>query len=237
MGNLCSSPNIMSKNEGLNRPSTAKVIHINGSLQEFRVSIKANHILSRHPDSFLCSSESMYIGSSPPHLPKDQELQLGHIYFLIPTSKSHVPLSLQDLCSLAIKASTALQTRSLKLVPVTGSGYSVAKSKHSRNPLDGFEMVGKNSLVAHGSTRIEIYDWSLKMVHIPTFLGLKSLKIYSNVAYRQNDSRLVLNQISRAFPTKCSINVQIFLKLMGDLLNVWIDDQILKRLNFLCSLN
>lgn len=156
MGNLCSS-NIMSKNEVLNWPSTAKVIHINGSLQEFRVPIKANHILSQHPDSFLCSSETMYIGSHPPHLSKDQELQLGHIYFLIPSSKSHVPLSLQDLCSLAIKASTALQTRSLKKVPVTGSKYPVAKSKH-RNPLAGFEMVGKNSLVAHGSRRIEICD-------------------------------------------------------------------------------
>ncbi|KAL8116180.1 hypothetical protein AgCh_022611 [Apium graveolens] len=157
MGNLCSS-NIMSKNEVLNWPSTAKVIHINGSLQEFRGCIKANHIQSQHPDSFLCSSESMYIGSHPPHLPKDQELQLGHIYFLIPTSKSHVPLSLQDLCSLAIKASTALQKRSLNIVPVTRSGYSGAKSKQSRNPLAGFEMLGKNSLVAHGSRRIEICD-------------------------------------------------------------------------------
>lgn len=150
MGNLCSS-NILRKSEVLNWPSTAKVIHINGRLQEFRVSIKASHILSQHPDSFLCSSESMYIGSQPPQLPTDHELQLGHIYFLIPASKSHVPLSLQDLCSLAIKASTALQTRSLKIGPVTGSGHSVPKSKHSSNPLTGFDMAGKNSMVAHGS--------------------------------------------------------------------------------------
>ena len=156
MGNLCCST-IMRKSEVLNWPSTAKVIHMNGRLQELRVSIKATHILSQHPDSFLCSSESMYIGSHPPKIPPDQQLQLGHIYFLIPTSRLHVPLSLQDLCSLAVRASTALQTKSLKIVPMTGYGHLVDKSKRSSNPLAAFEIVGKKSLVA-GSWKPE--NWN-----------------------------------------------------------------------------
>lgn len=150
MGNLCTSSHIIRKGKGLNWPSTAKVIHLDGRLQEFMESIKASHILSQNPNFFLCSLESMYVDSHAPHVPIDEELQLGQIYFLIPTSKSHVPLSLQDLCSLAIKASTALQNTSTKIIP--------AGPERCCSVLPGFEVVGINSQAARGSRRIEFYD-------------------------------------------------------------------------------
>ncbi|XVF68187.1 hypothetical protein PTKIN_Ptkin10aG0184300 [Pterospermum kingtungense] len=87
---------------------TAKVIYPDGRLQEFRQPIKASLVLSQNPNCFLCNSEVMYVNSPLPHVPEDEQLQQGQIYFLMPLSKSHAPLSLQELCSLAIKASTVL---------------------------------------------------------------------------------------------------------------------------------
>ncbi|XP_030941849.1 uncharacterized protein LOC115966843 [Quercus lobata] len=89
-------------------PSTVKIIHLDGTLQELKHSIKAEQILSQNLGCFLCSSESMYINSHIPFIPQNEELKLGQIYFLMPLSKSHQTLSLQDLCTLAIKAHAAL---------------------------------------------------------------------------------------------------------------------------------
>ncbi|KAL5704938.1 hypothetical protein ACHQM5_023294 [Ranunculus cassubicifolius] len=90
------------------RPSTVKIIHIDGRLQEFKQSIVAKHILSQNPNLFLCSLESINIDSYIPQVPENEELQLGQIYFLLPISKFHFPISLSDLCTLAIRASIAL---------------------------------------------------------------------------------------------------------------------------------
>lgn len=84
--------------------------------------VKAGHILSQNPNCFLCSSESMKIDSIVPQISSDRELELGEIYFLIPLAKSHLPLSLTDLCALAAKANVALATSkkaypSLKAAP------------------------------------------------------------------------------------------------------------------------
>lgn len=111
MGN-CTAPQY--KNNGadidyLNYwPATANIIHLDGRLQEFKQPIKAIDILSQNPNCFLCSSESMFIGSQVPRLPEDEELQVGQIYFLMPLSKLQATLTLQELCSLAIKASSAI---------------------------------------------------------------------------------------------------------------------------------
>ena len=88
--------------------STAKIIHLDGKLQQFKQSIKAGHIVSQNPNCFLYSSDSMFIDAHVPQVPEDEELQLGEIYFLMPLCQSHKPLSLQELCALALKASNAL---------------------------------------------------------------------------------------------------------------------------------
>lgn len=125
MGNCAISPQYKKKvggNKSLKRPLTGKIIHLDGRLQEFREPIEAKHILSQNPDCYLCSSESMFIGSQVPHLGEEEQLQPGQIYFLMPLSKSQAPLTLQDLCSLAIKASSALP----KLTPQAPYKYQVA---------------------------------------------------------------------------------------------------------------
>ncbi|XP_057795926.1 uncharacterized protein LOC131012033 [Salvia miltiorrhiza] len=93
-------------------PSSAKVVDLEGRLEEFRQPVTAEEVLSRHPNCYLCSSDSMLINSNAPQFPKGHALQLGQIYFLMPLSKSLTPLSLEDLCHLAIKTSTALAAAS-----------------------------------------------------------------------------------------------------------------------------
>ncbi|EXB96692.1 hypothetical protein L484_011732 [Morus notabilis] len=89
--------------------SSSKVIHaVDGRLQEYKPPIQAKHVTSKYQSCFLSSSESMSIGTCVPRVPDDEDLQPGQIYFLFPESQAQKPLSLPDLCSLAIKASSAL---------------------------------------------------------------------------------------------------------------------------------
>ncbi|KAB1214629.1 hypothetical protein CJ030_MR5G002860 [Morella rubra] len=88
---------------------TAKVIHMDGWLQEFKHPVQAQAVTSQNPNCFLCSYESLNIGTCAPQLAASEELQPGYIYFLMPLSYAHQPLSLPDLCSLAIKATSALR--------------------------------------------------------------------------------------------------------------------------------
>ncbi|GLT39111.1 hypothetical protein SLA2020_133180 [Shorea laevis] len=87
---------------------TAKVVHMDGRIQDFKPPVQAKHVTSQNPDHFLCSSEAMSIGTSVPAMPNDEELQPDQIYFLLPLSDSNKSLSLPDLCALAVKASSGL---------------------------------------------------------------------------------------------------------------------------------
>ncbi|XP_076957531.1 uncharacterized protein LOC143633042 [Bidens hawaiensis] len=94
-----------------NWSTTVKVINSgDGRLQEFKQPVMVSHVLSGHPAAFLCSSDTMFVGCHVPQMPGNEELQMGQIYFLMPLSNSNNPLSLHELCSLAIKAGLALQT-------------------------------------------------------------------------------------------------------------------------------
>lgn len=114
MGICVSSHIITVKGGSMKWRLTAKIVHLDGRLQELSEPIRVSHILSQNPNCFLSSSDAMYVGSNAPHVPGDEEVELGQIYFLMPISKSHSPLSLQDLCALAIKASTALETVNMR---------------------------------------------------------------------------------------------------------------------------
>ncbi|XP_030439715.1 uncharacterized protein LOC115661627 [Syzygium oleosum] len=122
MGNCAASQN--TRNGGLamtthhhnwsssSPPSTLKVIHMDGRLQEFTQDIKASHLLSQNPNCFLCSSDSMFIDSIVPQIHEEEDICLGQLYFLLPLSMSRVPLSFRELCMLAIKASAVLESSS-----------------------------------------------------------------------------------------------------------------------------
>ncbi|KAI3946085.1 hypothetical protein MKX01_024841 [Papaver californicum] len=98
--------------------STAEVIHTDGRLQEFKQPIRAEHILSQNSNCFLYSSETMYIDMIIPKMAEPEELQMGQVYFLLPLSHSRQPLSISELCALAIKASSVLPRPKLDLISV-----------------------------------------------------------------------------------------------------------------------
>ncbi|KAJ8770715.1 hypothetical protein K2173_021362 [Erythroxylum novogranatense] len=100
--------------ETTNWSSTIKVIGVEGKLQEFDYRVKASYVTTLNPNCFICSLESMSPGICAPKLPDDEELQLGQLYFLLPLSQIDKPLSLPDLCALAIKASSVLGEDSIE---------------------------------------------------------------------------------------------------------------------------
>ncbi|GMN37471.1 hypothetical protein TIFTF001_006840 [Ficus carica] len=120
----------------VNWPCTVQIIHFEGKLQEYEHPVKAAQVLSQKQGCFLCSSESMFIDAHVPQLPLNEELQLGQIYFLLPLSQAKTPLSLQDLCALAIKASSALSCSSNR-----GVGFH---QRCCNIPDSGFNVIGIN---------------------------------------------------------------------------------------------
>ncbi|XP_059310807.1 uncharacterized protein LOC132062205 [Lycium ferocissimum] len=136
---ICTSSPFMTKQNGtiMNLPVTkvAMVIQMNGKLQEFQQPITAGEILIQNPDFFICSSEAMNVNSLVPQLAKDEILQLGQLYFLLPVSKLNTPLSLQDMCALAVKASTALNDYCYLSTTLSKSGRGFKKMQdcHTRD--------------------------------------------------------------------------------------------------------
>ncbi|KAL1361934.1 hypothetical protein HN51_010242 [Arachis hypogaea] len=88
--------------------SCVNIVHLDGSLQQLKKPLKAWHVLSQNPNCFICSSESINVGSTMKAVDPSEELQLDHIYFIVPRIRSRVPLSMQDLGQLAFKANAAL---------------------------------------------------------------------------------------------------------------------------------
>ncbi|XVE94096.1 hypothetical protein REPUB_Repub01dG0251500 [Reevesia pubescens] len=143
-------------------PPTTKIIYPDGRLEEFRQSMKASLVLSQNPNCFLCNSELMYVNSRLPHVPEDEELQLDQIYFLMPRCKSLTPLSLQELCSLAIKASSALShlnkvysaQKVLQFSGQNGAGFIAAGTQGCCKVPIGFNFIGISSPGRSGNPKI-----------------------------------------------------------------------------------
>ncbi|CAN6680250.1 unnamed protein product [Malus baccata var. baccata] len=94
--------------DAIGRPTSSIVIDADGRMQELKRPTQSKHITSQNPNHFLCNSETMSIGTCLTHVPDEEELQPGQIYFLLPLRQTQKPLSLPDLCDLAIKASSAM---------------------------------------------------------------------------------------------------------------------------------
>ena len=103
----CASTQYANKGGNLSWQSTVNIVHLDGRLQQPKKPVKAWHVLSQNPNCFICCSETMNLGSPMQAVSPSEELQLDRTYFLLPLGKSRVPLSLQDLGALAIKANAA----------------------------------------------------------------------------------------------------------------------------------
>ncbi|KAI9089146.1 hypothetical protein K1719_029425 [Acacia pycnantha] len=94
--------------ESFRRPSAIMVMDLEGGFKELKQPVTASSVIADHPNCFLCNSESIYLGTCLPPVPEEEELRPGQIYFVLPLSQLHQPLSLSALCDLAIKAASAL---------------------------------------------------------------------------------------------------------------------------------
>ncbi|XP_028763965.1 uncharacterized protein LOC114722176 [Neltuma alba] len=94
--------------ESFRRPSAIMVMDLEGGFKELKQPVTASSVIADNPNCFLCDSESIYLGTCLPPVPEEELLRPGQIYFLVPLSQAHQPLSLSTLCDLAIKASSAL---------------------------------------------------------------------------------------------------------------------------------
>ncbi|KAI4381674.1 hypothetical protein MLD38_007729 [Melastoma candidum] len=92
------------------RSTSISIIWVDGKFEEHERPFLAGSFISRdgNQELVLCSSEHLAVDSCPTPVRDDEELQLGHIYFLLPVSQARTPLSLADLCDLTIKARAAL---------------------------------------------------------------------------------------------------------------------------------
>ncbi|OMO95022.1 hypothetical protein COLO4_16099 [Corchorus olitorius] len=63
--------------------------------------IHVSELMSEFPKHMVCRSDSFYIGQKIPSLPMDDQLQLGHSYFLLPAQFFQSDLSFVSIASMA----------------------------------------------------------------------------------------------------------------------------------------
>ncbi|KAI4381673.1 hypothetical protein MLD38_007728 [Melastoma candidum] len=88
--------------------ATAKLILLDGRLQEFPYPVKASYVLVGDRTSFICNSDEMEFDDVVSAV---EELQLGGLYFTLPVSKMSRRLQAEEMAMLAAKASLALTKR------------------------------------------------------------------------------------------------------------------------------
>lgn len=91
---------------------TAKLILVDGHLQEFSWPVKVSLLLQQDSDGFICSAEEMDFGEFVAAMGADEVLQPGELYFELPSGWRNQRLQAEDMAVLASKASLALANKS-----------------------------------------------------------------------------------------------------------------------------
>ncbi|CAN0911929.1 hypothetical protein LINGRAPRIM_LOCUS933 [Linum grandiflorum] len=88
--------------------STAKLILLDGQLQEFSYPIKVSYVLEKNPAYFICNADEMEFNDVVLAVSEEEELQPGQLYFALPLSWLKRPLQPEQMAALAVKANSAL---------------------------------------------------------------------------------------------------------------------------------
>lgn len=107
--------------------TTAKLVLPDEKLQEFDRPVKVSQVLLQKDSTnsnnyFVCNSDEMEYNGFLLAMSRDEELQMGQLYFLLPQSMLKKPLHADDMAALAVKASTALMKASATCCHRTGTG-------------------------------------------------------------------------------------------------------------------
>ncbi|KAL9241778.1 hypothetical protein vseg_015844 [Gypsophila vaccaria] len=123
MGNCASTPNNSNKNKHppIKRPgqnpvaNVVKVITIDGKVMEFNPPVSVEQVLFHNPGCFVCSLDSLVVDAYPTQVAESEVLSSSRLYFVLPKGLGEKPMSLDELCELAIKASSNLSIHDLHL--------------------------------------------------------------------------------------------------------------------------
>lgn len=88
--------------------TTAKLIQIDGNLQEYPYPVKVSYVLQNNPSSFICDSDDMDFDNIVEPISDDDELVPGQLYFALPLTRLKRPIRREEMAALAVKASNAL---------------------------------------------------------------------------------------------------------------------------------
>ncbi|OIW10978.1 hypothetical protein TanjilG_22786 [Lupinus angustifolius] len=91
--------------------ATSKLVHVDGTLQEFSYPVKVSYLLQEHSTCFICNSDEMDFDDVVKAVHEDDVLQPGQLYFALPLSRLDQPLQAAEMAALAVKASSALMKR------------------------------------------------------------------------------------------------------------------------------
>uniref|UniRef100_A0A5K1AJP1 DUF4228 domain-containing protein n=2 Tax=Nymphaea colorata TaxID=210225 RepID=A0A5K1AJP1_9MAGN len=88
---------------------TVKLIQSDGVVKVYHHAVNASELMHEFPKHLVCHSDSFCIGRKIPALSADEELQLGHKYFLLPKHFFQSVLSFVSLASLASSSSRVVK--------------------------------------------------------------------------------------------------------------------------------
>lgn len=92
--------------------ATAKLIHMDGELEEFTFPVRVSDLLPENPEVFVCDADEMGLGEFLSAVDGGEEMVLGKLYFELPVSWLSRRLRADVMASLAVKASAALAASS-----------------------------------------------------------------------------------------------------------------------------
>ncbi|EOA14145.1 hypothetical protein CARUB_v10027290mg [Capsella rubella] len=124
------------------RSDSAKLILLDGTLQEFSSPVKVWQILQKNPTCFVCNSDEMDFDDAVSAVSGNEELRSGQLYFVLPLTWLNHPLRAEEMAALAVKASSAL-TKSGGVGWVSGDGdVSVSEKTYQRRNIAGVKTNG-----------------------------------------------------------------------------------------------
>ncbi|KAL8089311.1 uncharacterized protein LOC141695847 [Apium graveolens] len=97
MGNLTSCFGVTSKNTSL---KTAKLVDFHGNLRHVNVPITVAELMLEHPGYFISPAEDLRRTLRFPAMKADEELVLGKLYVLVPTTRLHSKASASEIAVL-----------------------------------------------------------------------------------------------------------------------------------------
>lgn len=132
-------------------PMRIRVVHLDGSLEDYEEPATVDQVVSNFPKHFLCTPiEIIQSGLVP--LSLDYPLRLGQIYFMLPNSTLRFNASPVDLASLTKRLMNIAKTGrySVKSVPTSPSASPLC-SPQPRSPSRSFgrrcDEVGEGSMI------------------------------------------------------------------------------------------